>query len=44
MPRLTQRLIDSLRAEERDRIVFEETLPGFGTMGRRIRTISSTGR
>ena len=30
MPRLTQRLIDSLRAEERDRIVFEETLPGFG--------------
>ena len=30
MPQLTQRLIDSLRAEERDRIVFEETLPGFG--------------
>ena len=30
MPRLTQRLIDSLRAEERDRIVFEEMLPGFG--------------
>ena len=30
MPRLTQRRIDSLRAEERDRIVFEETLPGFG--------------
>ena len=30
MPRLTQGRIDSLRAEERDRIVFEETLPGFG--------------
>ena len=30
MPRLTQRLIDSLRPESRDRIVFDETVPGFG--------------
>jgi hypothetical protein len=30
MPRLTQKLIDSLRADERDRIVFDETVPGFG--------------
>ena len=30
MPRLTQKLIDSLRADGRDRIVFDETVPGFG--------------
>ncbi len=30
MPRLTQKLIDSLRADGRDRIVFDETDPGFG--------------
>ena len=30
MPKLTQRLIDSLRPEDRDRIVFDETVPGFG--------------
>ena len=30
MPRLTQTLIDSLRADGRDRIVFDETVPGFG--------------
>ncbi len=30
MPKLTQRLIDSLRPESRDRIVFDETVPGFG--------------
>ncbi len=30
MPRLTQRFIDSLRADGRDRIVFDETVPGFG--------------
>ena len=28
--RLTQRLIDSLRPEKRDRIVFDKTIPGFG--------------
>ena len=30
MPRLTQRLIDSLQTGERDAIVFDATLPGFG--------------
>jgi hypothetical protein len=31
MPKLTQRLIESLRPDEnRDRIVFDETVPGFG--------------
>ncbi len=30
MPKLTQQLIDSLCADERDRIVFDETVPGFG--------------
>ncbi|MCH7643411.1 MAG: site-specific integrase [Myxococcales bacterium] len=30
MPRLTQKLVDSLRADERDRIIFDETIPGFG--------------
>ena len=30
MPRLTQRLIDSLRADGADRVVFDETVPGFG--------------
>jgi len=30
MPKLTQRLIDSLRPEGRDRIVFDATVPGFG--------------
>ena len=30
MPRLTQRLVDSLRPDERDRIVFDEEIPGFG--------------
>ena len=30
MPRLTQQLIDSLRPDGRDRIVFDETVPGFG--------------
>ncbi len=30
MPRLTQKLRDSLRADGHDRIVFDETGPGFG--------------
>ncbi len=30
MPRLTQKLIDSLRPDESDRIVFDEEIPGFG--------------
>jgi hypothetical protein len=30
MQRLTQKLIDSLRPDERDRIVFDKTVPGFG--------------
>ena len=30
MPRLTQKLIDSLRADGRDRIVFDGDIPGFG--------------
>ena len=28
--RLSQRQVDSLKPTERDRIVFDETLPGFG--------------
>ncbi len=30
MPRLTQKLIESLRPEGQDRIIFDETVPGFG--------------
>lgn len=30
MPKLTQRLIESLRSEGQDRIIFDETVPGFG--------------
>jgi integrase len=30
MPRLTKRYVDSLQAEPKERIVFDQTLPGFG--------------
>ena len=30
MPRLSQRQIDSLQPDRRDRIVFDDDLPGFG--------------
>ena len=30
MPKLTQRFVDSLRADGADRVVFDKTVPGFG--------------